>query len=194
MSRQETIEKIKTSVQADSDLVLGVLNQEIETMHEETMSTYCMGVDKEIETYYSQEANEIETEEITTLSQQKLKIKRDLLAQRKALVDDLFSQIRSNVIANLDGPLYKEFCKKQIEQLPHVHNKCELHARKEDKDFLLKLLKESGYDEVTYVEIQATCGGFLVCDPITHFEVDCRLKSRIEEQRKWFEGHSGLML
>ncbi len=109
MKREETIEKIKASVSEDSDLVLNVLNREIETMHDEAMSTYCMGVDKEIETYYNQEANEIETEETTTLSQLKLQIKRDLLLQRKQLVDSLFEQIRNNVIENLNGPLYRHF-------------------------------------------------------------------------------------
>ena len=193
MKREETIEKIKASVSEDSDLVLNVLNREIETMHDEAMSTYCMGVDKEIETYYNQEANEIETEETTTLSQLKLQIKRDLLLQRKQLVDSLFEQIRNNVIENLNGPLYRHFCEKQIENLPSVSLKCELHARKEDKEFLMELLHAKGILP-KYVEIQATCGGFLISDPETNFEVDCRLKSRINEQRAWFEGHSGLTL
>ena len=193
MSKTQTIANIKADAKTDGDLVLGVLQEEIANMHDETMHNFCMGIDKEVENFFNSEAIEIESEETTTLSQQTLMRKRQLLEQRQQLVNELFAAVRQNVIDALDGPLYKDYCKRQIDALPSVSNACELHARKQDKDFLLEMMYARGLNP-KYVEINATCGGFLVVDPKTNFEVDCRLKSRIGEARKWFEGHSGLTL
>lgn len=193
MNKEEIVNEIKQSAKADSDLVLDVLENEIQNMHEQTMTSYKNGIDKEVESYYAQEANEINTNETTILSQQKLAIKRSLLQQRNELVNDLFKQVREKVIACLDTDEYKQFCQRQIDALPSIGLHSELHARQCDKAFLEEMLAAKGL-KLKYVEIQAAMGGFLISDPQNHFEVDCRLKSRLLAAKKWFEGHSGLTI
>ncbi len=152
--------------------------------------------EEETAVFIEQELSDLKNNLIQNESQTKWKVKRDLLERRAQLVNELFVEVRDDLIAFTEKSEYKTWC---LEQLNTANKQGELgkatiKIRTVDQQMFEKLLVESDVSFAIVVSEFITIGGFVLISENHRLEMDRTLDSLLQSQREWFFAHSQLVL
>ncbi|MFV0479627.1 MAG: V-type ATP synthase subunit E [Anaerorhabdus sp.] len=189
--KKELIQFLEDDMREQSALVVDQIGYEIKAMEEKQIQQFTEGLSKEIESYTERELNDLKKSSATLSSQNKLKIQRNLLSQRQQLVSELFSEAEKEIQKFVASKDYNEFLKKYLTEI-EVQGGI-FYVRKEDEGVLKTLLKEMNFDAVVK-EVPLKLGGFRYVHEKNRIEVDSTLDKKLENQKEWFETHSGLIV
>ena len=95
--KTEALTAILEDIQDQAGLVTDQIHAEVQQLQDEEIHFFTESLHKETGHYEEKEISELELLQATKTSQAKLKIKRDLLAQRQAMASELFEIGRAHV-------------------------------------------------------------------------------------------------
>ncbi len=189
--KNELLHVLKKDMEEQSELIINQINYEIHAMEEKQIQIYEEGLKKEVESFKERELNDLKKLAATLSSQSKLKIQRELLQYREKLVEDLFVEAKKRINKFVTGNEYREFLKKQLSDIK-VQNGI-FYVRLEDIEIMRDVLSEAKFNaEVQSENIQL--GGFRYVQQEERLEIDSTLDQKLENQRRWFESQSGLIV
>lgn len=193
MKENEALEIIEKDVQEQVNLVIDQINYEVKNMEEDQINFFKEGLRKEIETYKEKELNELRLFAATQASQNKLKTKRDLLHLRTQLVNQLFDQVKSKLVAFVASNDYVKFLEKKIDALGNIDDNGYFEVRKVDVAIITEILKKKNC-QCKVVETLIQLGGFRYVNPNKGFEVDDTLDFSLQNEMTWFQNNSGFTI
>lgn len=189
--KKELLNFLEEDMKEQSGLIIDQINYEIKAMEEKQIQIFKEGLKKEIESYKERELNDLKKQSATLSSQNKLKIQRELLLQREELVLNLFDEAKSKIQSFTQSKEYPLFLKKHIQEITIPGGI--FYVRKEDLNLMKEILKETGL-EGTVEEAVISLGGFRYVHKQQRIEMDNTLDTAVQNQKVWFENHSGLIV
>ena len=97
--KTEALTAILEDIQDQAGLVTDQIHAEVQQLQDEEIHFFTESLHKETGHYEEKEISELELLQATKTSQAKLKIKRDLLAQRQAMASELFDSVADELKA-----------------------------------------------------------------------------------------------
>lgn len=186
----EILNGIVKDVEEQVGLVIDQINYEIAQMHDEQITLFKEGLQKEQETYLDKELDDLKMLAVTKSSKAKLKTKRDLLALREEMVEALFTDLKLKLDDFVNSDDYAKMIAKNLEELEVDGGT--LVIREEDKHLYEKFLKN--HQDVKCEVSRFKFGGFRYVTEKRDAEYDFSLDSRYDEQISWFKDNSGFTL
>ncbi len=187
----ELLHIIEEDMKEQSELVIEQINYEIKAMEQRQLHFFEDGLKKEVESYKERELNDLNRLAATKSSQNKLEIKRDLLQLRQKLVEDLFKEVESKLVAFVESEDYCSYLKKKIEEIQSEGGI--FQVRKKDITLMSELVAEKQL-KCQVEEGEINLGGFRYIQQKERIEIDSTLDTSYEEQKVWFRSHSHLMV
>ncbi len=187
----ELLHIIEEDMKEQSELVIEQINYEIKAMEQRQLHFFEDGLKKEVESYKERELNDLNRLAATKSSQNKLEIKRDLLQLRQKLVEDLFKEVESKLVAFVESEEYCSYLKKKIEEIQSEGGI--FQVRKKDITLMSELVAEKQL-KCQVEEGEINLGGFRYIQQKERIEIDSTLDTSYEEQKVWFRSHSHLMV
>ena len=188
-TRKTAFEKIVKDIKEQESLVEEQIKSEVEYSHEDQVKIFKAGLDKEIDTYFEKEINDLRLYTATEASQAKLQTKKSLLNKRSEMVDDLFDEVVNRLKDFVVTHDYKDYLTKKIKGLD-MNDSSYFVIRKEDEALFKEILKELNLN-INFKFEHFNIGGFLLVDEKNGFEYDLSLDSKLKEQKIWFQNNSG---
>ncbi len=185
----EVIKNIKDDINEQAQLVIDQIEYEISMLHDDEVNHYKAGLKKEQDTYLEKELSDLEVFAITEASRQKMDIKRNLLALREKLVNELFSEVENKLIAFTKTDEYQDYLVRKLAQVPYDGGI--IYARKEDVGFIKKHTDDK---DVTIRERYFKIGGFTYISQSQDSEYDFSIDTNFADQTEWFIDHSGFTI
>ncbi len=186
---EKILNAIQEDVRANARLVQEEVEKEAANREADQLSFYQEGLKKQTDTYLEKELSDLRLYAAAKASRDKLAAKKELLALRQKLEDELFAQTAGDLQAFLDTEEYDRYLARQLDTLP-VNGSGVFLVRAADQQRFQALLKQKGRQ----AEVQTAVlplGGFRYRDEANGVEYSCDLARRLEEQRDWFHSHSG---
>lgn len=189
---KKILDAIQQDVQAESQMVLETLNQEIKQLHDEKLMLFERSLKQETEHYVEKEWNDLRIAAANQKSQVKFDYMTQLLNLRSQYMKEIVNEVKDKLRVFVKTEEYKSYLKHQLSTCS-IQESGYFVVKEEDKDMMKSLLKEKGYQnrlETAYFQF----GGFRYIDEEQGIEFSCELKERLEENLEWFRGHSGFIL
>ena len=190
----EALTAIQEDIQDQAGMVTRQIQSEVQQLQDEEIHFFSESLQKETGHYEEKEISELELLQATKTSQAKLKIKRDLLAQRQAMASELFNHVADELKAFAASEAYADFMEKKLDKHASLIRKpgtCTV--REQDAALMREILKRRGYPqavETVYLEF----GGWRFMCPSEGFEIDETLDNALRNQKEWFQNNSGFTL
>jgi hypothetical protein len=191
-NEEKIISAIDDDIKAQSQLVENQVEEEIKTLRADQIDFYREGLRKETDTYLEKELSDLRLYAATKASQDKLSTKRNLLALRTKMTNELFEEVRQDLVAFTKSAGYETYLSKCLDSIK-VTSGGVFYVRQEDQQLFGGLLKKRGYANPMqdhYLPI----GGFLYVDEASKIEISCSLDERRLEQLEWFRSNSGFTI
>ena len=192
--KTEALTAILEDIQDQAGLDTDQIQAEVQQLQEEEIHYFTQSLHKETGHYEEKEISELELLQATKTSQAKLKIKRDLLAQRQAMAAELFAGVADELKAFAASPAYAEFLEKKLDKHVRIADKDGTFiVREQDATLMGEILKRRGFQqpvETVYLEF----GGWRFACPSEGFEIDETLDNALRNQKEWFQNNSGFTL
>lgn len=187
----EILKAIEEDVKEQADLVIGQINDEIDSLHNEEIKSFKEGLAKEQETYLEKELNDLRVLSITQASRAKLKTKHDLLELRQKLVGEMLEEVEAKLKDFSNTDEYKAYLLKNIKTIKESDGY--FLVKKEEEKTLREVLKElKRNDEIK--EGHFALGGVKYIATSAHVEYDFSLDTRFAEASEWFMNNSGFTI
>lgn len=180
-------------VKEQAALLIDQIQKEIALYEKDEINIFKASLEKEIDSYYEGELNELRLRSQTTISQNKLDTKRKLLKLRTDLAATLFAEAEKQLLDFSHSDQYKEYLKNKLTK--HALEYCNgyFEVRPNDIPIFHELVKELDLcDDIKPAEI--VLGGFRFTSLIDKIQLDETIDSRLLEQEAWFMDHSGFIL
>lgn len=188
-------EKVAKAVRAQADYIINGIKMEVEAQRQEEIGEYKEELQSDINAYTEKELNELRLAAATQESQAKLKIKRDLLLVRSELVEQLFNEVRNDLLKFRNGKEYPEFLAKKLAKIASMTQLEDgyIEVREKDAEIIKDCLKEmKAVCEVKSAAIEL--GGIRFHSDKNKIEMDETLDAALASQMTWFQNHSGFTI
>ncbi len=196
MENELVVQRLISDIEAQTEESLRSLRWESETQREAIITAIRKKAQEEAALYKEQELVELRSNLIQNESQAKWKVKHDLLKRRAELVDELFEEVRQDLLIFVKSQdydtLHRDILSK-LSQRDDIGNASLLVNENEIKRFeaiLLTLKLE--FPVLTNEQIHI--GGFILVSENKRLEIDHTLDAQLQSQREWFFNHSKLVL
>lgn len=189
----EVLQKITEDINDQASIVVEVIYYEADSLEQDQIRVFKEGLSKEIETYKEKELSELTLLAATQASQNKLKTKRDLLAIRQGLVDELVVQVSEKLKDFVASNEYGKFLEKKVDLLSLNDDEGYFEIREEDVVLLKSILKKKSLNTEIRVS-NLRIGGFRYTNLSKGYEVDHTLETSLKNQIQWFRNHSGFTI
>lgn len=186
----EILNDIVKDVEEQVGLVIDQINYEIAQMHDEQITLFKEGLQKEQETYLDKELDDLKMLAVTKSSKAKLKTKRELLALREEMVEALFTDLKLKLDDFVNSDDYAKMIARDLDKLEVQGGT--IIVKEEDKPLYEKFLKD--HKDVKCEVGKFKFGGFRYVTEKKDAEYDYSLDSRYDEQISWFKDNSGFTL
>lgn len=104
-------------------MVTDQIHAEVQQLQDEEIHFFTESLHKETGHYEEKEISELELLQATKTSQAKLKIKRDLLAQRQAMASELFDSVADELKAFAASSAYADLLEKKLDKHAKIAGK-----------------------------------------------------------------------
>ena len=192
--KTEALTAILEDIQDQAGLVTDQIHSEVQQLQDEEIHFFTESLHKETGHYEEKEISELELLQATKTSQAKLKIKRDLLAQRRAMAAELFDHVADALKAFVASSAYADLLEKKLDKHAKIAGKAGTFiVREQDEALMREILKRKGFSqpvETAYLEF----GGWRFMCPSEGFEIDETLDNALRNQKEWFQNNSGFTL
>lgn len=189
---EKLIRAIDEDIRSNADLVEEVLNREKDILLNDQISFYREGLEKDKEAYLEGELKDLRTYAATKSSRDRLDVKKKLIELRSHYTDDLFNEVKKQVLEFSHSPAYDTYLKNELEQIT-LSKTGVFEVREEDMPKMKKLLSDKGCsNEIRTVFMPL--GGFRFIDEANRTEFSCSLDEKSEEQFAWFTAHSSFTI
>lgn len=196
MEKEIITETLSAQIQSNAQDSLQSMQIDMEVQRNLIIAQIRKKAEEETAVYIEQELSDLKNNLIQNESQTKWKVKRDLLERRAQLVNELFTEVRDDLIAFTNKTDYKTWCLDQL----NVANtqgelgKASIKIRSVDQPMFESLLTESDVTFSIIVSEFITIGGFILISENRRLEMDRTFDSLLQSQREWFFAHSQLVL
>ncbi len=191
MEQEKLAESLLESIKAQSQERLANLQADYESQRREIIERYRQEATEEANVYIDMALSELKNSVVQNESQSKWKLKKDLFIKRAELVDGLFSQVRSDLIAFTQSAAYAPFLRDKLAKLlpDHPLQDTLILVKPSDKavfEAILPPMAQLVLTESIHV------GGFILKSVDGIKERDETLDYALKVQREWFTTHSTL--
>lgn len=191
-NEEKILKEIEKDVNSNAELVKAMVEGETAALREDQISFFKKSLKKETETYLEKELSDLRLYAATKSSRDKMNTKKNLLALRQNLADELFAEVRGDLEKFTASSDYAVYLEKNLTHC-EVTEKGVFLCRPEHCDLMRKVLNKAGLHnkvEEKYLGI----GGFLYRDVEQGLEYSCVLEERLDDQIEWFRNHSGFRI
>lgn len=188
-------EDLKNQIQAHASVIIDSIKDEITSLRDQEIDLYKASLQKEIDAYTEKELNDLKLLSATQISQSKLKIKRDLLLVRTELVEQLFNEVKNELIKFRNGKEYSSYLKNKCESIAKNQNLSDgkIEAREKDIPLLEAIMQQHNWS-VELVSGDIEFGGIRYVNESKGIELDETLDASLKNQEVWFQNNSGFTL
>lgn len=186
--QEKLIRAIDEDVRSNADLVEEVLNREKDILLNDQINFFREGLEKDKAAYLEGELKELRTYAATKSSRDRLDVKKKLMELRSEYTEQLFEDVKKQVLDFSHTPQYTEYLKQALAEILVGENGY-FEVRKEDVKLFGNMLKLAGYDNRLDV-VHMPLGGFRYTDTVQRVQYSCSLDERCEEQFAWFTANS----
>ncbi|MBW9212318.1 MULTISPECIES: hypothetical protein [Terrabacteria group] len=189
---KKILDAIEQGVKSESQMVLDTLKNEINQIHDETLTLYKKGLQQETKHYLEKEFNDLRAAVANQKSQVKFEYMQSLLNMRLEYISEMVSEVEQRIHAFVKSDQYRTYLVKNLEKAPVLESGY-FYVREEDKDLFQSILDEKSMKneiKIRYFQF----GGFSYIDFYQGLEFSCALKERLDESLDWFRSHSGFIL
>ncbi|MGM9941825.1 MAG: hypothetical protein ACI32N_07555 [Bulleidia sp.] len=190
--QEKLIRAIDEDVRSNADLVEEVLNREKDILLNDQINFFREGLEKDKAAYLEGELKELRTYAATKSSRDRLDVKKKLMELRTGYTEQLFDDVRKQVLEFSHSPQYTDYIAKALKEIS-VSAGGYFEVRKEDVSDFAKLLKQNGYDNPVEA-VHMPLGGFRYIDSAQRMQYSCSLDERCEEQFAWFTANSSFRI
>lgn len=194
MGEKNNKDSIVTDVNEQADIVINQIKYEIENLKNEEISYFVQGLNKEIDSYFESELNDLRLSTATSISQCKLKTKRDLLKIRQDLANKLFDEIRDRLVKFVNSKEYDTFLKNKLNKYKLDYTKGFFEVKENDLSKFKNLLESLNINSDVNSSNTIKIGGFNFVSDALKLEIDETLDTSLKEQEEWFQDNSGFTL
>jgi vacuolar-type H+-ATPase subunit E/Vma4 len=191
MEKKQLEENLVQAIQSQSQQRLNHLQEDYESRRQEIIQGFRQEAQEESNVFIEQALADLKNSLIQNESQSKWKIKKDLFIKRAELVDQLFQDIRQDLIVFTQGTEYKTFIKTELTKAIAENPMGNTVILVKATDVALVKSLVSDKIEVTAVE-HIHIGGFILKEGLGRLEIDETLDYALRAQREWFSSHSNL--
>jgi len=190
------MDKSKNFIEDINEQTKTIINQikkETETYEKDEINIFKSGLEKEIDSYYEGELNDLRLQAQTNISQNKLSSKRKLLKIRSDLANKIFNETEQRLLTFTSSEEYRSHLKNKLQKHEVDYQDGFFEVKGIDVGLFSELLKELGLtNEIKIGNIKL--GGFRFISLVDHIEIDETLDTHLLEQEAWFMDHSGFIL
>jgi len=196
LEKEQVVQRLINDIEEQAQEGLKILQWDAESQRETILTSIRKKAEEEAALYKEQELVDLRSNLIQNESQAKWKVKHDLLKRRAQLVDELFEEVRQDLLTFVKSETYDVFHRDILEKLSHRDDIG--HASilvKEDEiqrfEHILQTLKlDFPISGGEHIHI----GGFILVSESGRLEIDHTLDTQLQSQREWFFNHSKLVL
>lgn len=184
-------ETLLESIKAQSQERLANLQADYESQRREIIERYRQEATEEANVYIDMALSELKNSVVQNESQSKWKLKKDLFIKRAELVDGLFDQVKSDLLAFAQSDAYAPFLRDKLAKLLPDHPL-------QDTLILIKPSEKAIFESIlpSLAKLVPTesihVGGFILKSVDGIKERDETLDYALKVQREWFTTHSTL--
>ena len=191
-NEEKILREIESDVNSNAELIKAMVEGETAALREDQISFFKESLKKETETYLEKELSDLRLYAATKSSRDKMNTKKNLLALRQNLADELFADVRNDLEKFTASSDYSVYLEKNLAHCD-VTEKGIFLCRPEHCNLMKKVLAKAGlHNEVK--EKYLGIGGFLYQDVQQGIEYSCVLEERLHDQIEWFRNHSGFRI
>ena len=121
--KTEALTAILEDIQDQAGWVTDQIHSEVQQLQDEEIHFFTESLHQETGHYEEKEISELELLQATKTSQAKLKIKRDLLAQRQAMAAELFDHVADALKAFVASSAYADLLEKKLDKHAKIAGK-----------------------------------------------------------------------
>lgn len=189
----EKVSKFVQAITAYAEEQRQKIHQEVEDFKAERLRQAEQEVLSHAYQLIQKERAELRNQMSREMSRRDLEARKALLSRRKEMTETVFTQARERLLAYTSTPAYAEWLRESMTalaaQMPAEGTVYELCARDAAQ---MEAFCPAGSSLKTVEDIQL--GGIRAVNAATGLLVDDTLDTRLDTQREWFTGESGLTI
>lgn len=196
MEKEKIADKLVLDVISQADSIAKANKKNSESTFESEIKKYTEAIEEETNLFIQQELEELKLSLTQNESQSKWTLKRDLLEKRSALVNQLFDEVKEDLIAFTKKNDYSSYCKKHLQRIQETIDvqSGSLLVKKADMKLFEELVKELKLTLLIQTMDHILIGGFKFVSQDGLKEVDETLDTILANQMEWFYKNSNFVL
>ena len=196
LEKEQVVQRLINDIEEQAQDSLKTLQGDAETQRSAILTTIRKKAEEEAALYKEQELVDLRSNLIQNESQAKWKVKHDLLKRRAQLVDELFEEVRKDLLAFVKSEAYDDFHRVNLEKLSRRDDigRASLIVKENEVLRFEAILQSLKLDFSVSVGEHIHIGGFILVSESGRLEIDQSLDTQLQSQREWFFNHSKLVL
>ncbi|MBO6048060.1 MAG: hypothetical protein J6P61_10015 [Erysipelotrichaceae bacterium] len=188
---QKMKEELEQKTQAEVDAILA----EVEEVEQRTMASIQEEVKRDADLKLKQELEEMQTVASGEMAEDRILMRKKLLAKRDEYVKAIFDEARAQLIDFTSSPDYQHYLISHLEKASaYGFASPVIEIKAEDLKYSDDIKKVFGPSVIIKINEMITIGGFILKDQETAIELNETLDFALENQDEWFKSHSGLVI
>jgi vacuolar-type H+-ATPase subunit E/Vma4 len=196
LEKEQVVQRLINDIEVQAEESLKSLQWDAEAQRGAILRSIRKKAEEEAALYKEQELVDLRSNLIQNESQAKWKVKHDLLKRRAQLVDELFEEVRQDLLTFVKSDTYDAFHRDILEKLSHRDDigHASLLVKDDEIDRFEAILQSLKLDFPVSGSVNIHIGGFILVSESGRLEIDHTLDTQLQSQREWFFNHSKLVL